>query len=150
MYLKRFHRRKTGRDMTYLALAHNIWEARPDGRRQERPLLLMSLGPEREADPRYLADLVTMTQALFEARVASGMSPSEAAHDVARSFAPMQRMTGRFVQSRKLGMRLLLAPIWQQLGIHEALKDFARAHRLRAFDLEVSCSGWSPTGSSTR
>ena len=136
MYLKRFHRRKSGRDLTYLALAHNIWETRPDGRRQARPLLLMSLGLEHEADPRYLADLVTMTQALFEARVASGMSPTEAAHDVARSYAPMQRMTGRFVQSRKLGMRLLLAPIWQQLGIHEALKDFARAHLLRAFDLE--------------
>ena len=85
-------------------------------------------------------DVLTRTrvaaQALFDSRVAGGMSPTEAAHDVARSFAPMQRLQGRIVQSRKLGMRLLLAPIWQQLGIHEALKDFARAHRLRAFDLE--------------
>jgi len=136
MYLKRFRRSASGRDLSYLALAHNIWETRPDGRRQARPLLLLSLGPEHEADPRYLKDLVTMTQALFDQRVADGMSPTEAAHDVARSFVPLQQKIGRIVQSRKLGMRLLLAPIWQELGIHQALKEFAKAHRLRAFDLE--------------
>lgn len=54
MYLKRFRRRTSGRELTYLALAHNIWETRPDGSRQARPLMLMSLGPEHEADPRYL------------------------------------------------------------------------------------------------
>ena len=36
-------------------------------------------------------DLVTMTQALFDQRVADGMSPTEAAHDVARSFVPLQQ-----------------------------------------------------------
>jgi hypothetical protein len=122
MYLKRFRRSASGRDLSYLALAHNIWETRPGGRRKARPLLLLSLGPEHEADPRYLKDLVTMTQALFEARVADGMSPTEAAHDVARSFAPMQKLAGRVVQGRKLGMRRLLAPVWLELGIHEALK----------------------------
>lgn len=135
MYIKRTRKWRSSREITYLSLAHNIWEERADGRKQTRPLILMALGPEHEADPVYLKDLVASAQAMFDRRVVDGMGAVEAAEDVARSFQP-HLGTVRVLANRKLGLRLLLAPIWEALGIKEALEAFAKEHRIRAFDFE--------------
>jgi transposase len=135
MYIKRTRKWRSSREITYLSLAHNVWEERPDGEKQTRPLILLALGPEHEADPTYLKDLVASAQAMFDRRMADGMGAYEAAHDVACSFQPHQGAV-RVLANRKLGMRLLLAPIWKELGIQEALCAFAKEHRLRAFDFE--------------
>lgn len=135
MYIKRTRKWRSSREITYLSLAHGIWEERPDGQKQTRPLILMSLGPEDEADPIYLKDLVASAQAMFDRRVADGMGAVEAAQDVARSFQPHLGQV-RVLANRKLGMRLLLTPIWESLGIKEAFGAFAQEHRIRAFDFE--------------
>lgn len=135
MYLKRSRRWRSSREIVYLYLAHNVYEPGPDGKKQTRPLEIVALGPEHEVDPGYSRDLVIMAQALFDQRVSSGMSPVEAAYDVAKHFKPHQGAV-RILSSRKLGMRLLLAPVWEGLGLKAAFEGFAEAHKVRAFDFE--------------
>lgn len=135
MYLKRNRRWRSSREITYVSLAHNVYEAGKDGTKQTRPLEILHLGPEHELDAAYARDLVTMAQALFDQRVAGGMSPVEAAYDVAKNFQPHQGAV-KILSSRKLGLRLLLAPIWEGLGLKAAFEAFAAVHKVRAFDFE--------------
>jgi hypothetical protein len=135
MYLKRSRRWRSSREIVYVTLAHNVYEPRADGKKQTRPLEILALGPEHELDPVYLEDIVASAQALFDRRVEKGMSPVEAAYDVAKHFQP-HRGAVRILSSRKLGLRLLLAPVWEDLGLKAAFEEFATAHQVRAFDFE--------------
>lgn len=135
MYLKRSRRWRSSREIVYVSLAHNVYEPRSDGLKQTRPLEILALGPEHELDTVYLEDLVASAQALFDRRVAKGMSPVDAAYDVAKHFQPHQGAV-KILSSRKLGLRLLLAPVWEGLGLKAAFVEFAEAHKVRAFDFE--------------
>lgn len=135
MYLKRSRRWRSSREIVYVSLAHNVYEPRSDGQKQTRPLEILALGPEHELDTVYLEDLVASAQALFDRRIAKGMSPVEAAYDVAKHFQPHQGAV-KILSSRKLGLRLLLAPVWEGLGLKAAFEEFSAAHKVRAFDFE--------------
>ena len=109
MYIKRTRKWRSSREITYLSLAHGIREERPEGKRQTRPLILMSLGPKDEVDPVYLKDVVSSALATFDRRVAEGTGAVEAAQDVARSFEPHLSQV-RVLANRKPGTRFLPTP----------------------------------------
>lgn len=140
MYIKRFRRSPGGREATYIALAHNTIERRADGKTQTRPHLIMSLGREDSTTPQALDDLVAMATVLYERRIKAGMAPVEAVADVKRALKPhtesVKHQDDAILESRTLGMRLLLSVVWRELGLDVALRDVAKRHRVRAFDFE--------------
>lgn len=140
MYIKRFRQSLGGRAITYIALAHNTIERRPDGKTQTRPHLIASLGREDKMDPRALKDLVTIAQTLYDLRIKDGMTPLSAIQEVKRALTPhvpaLKEEKDAILESRRIGMRLLLEPIWRELGLDVALRDIAKRHRIRAFDFE--------------
>ncbi|GEM_PF-2512944 len=140
MYIKRFRQSPGGRTATYIALAHNAVERRADGRTQTRSHLIVSLGREESMDPRALKDLVTIAQTLYELRIKDGMTPRAAIEEVKRALTPhvpaLKDERDAILECRRIGMRLLLEPIWRELGLGEALRDVAKRHRIRAFDFE--------------
>lgn len=140
MYIKRFRQSIGGHPVTFIALAHNARERRADGRSQTRPHLVVSLGNEADADPRYVQDLLVMAETLYARRLAEGMKPVEAIDAVRRVLKPMvtgiQHQDDAILETRKLGLRVLLEPIWRELGLDVALREVAKRHRIRAFDFE--------------
>ncbi len=89
LYIKRFRQSPGGRTVTFIALAHNARETRSDGKSQTRPYLVVSLGNEADADPRYVQDLLMMAETLYERRISEGMKPVEAIDAVRRVLKPM-------------------------------------------------------------
>jgi len=141
VYIKRFRQFSAGRSITYLALAHNVQERRPsDAKKQTRPHLILSLGPEESNPPEALEDLIAMASAVYERRIQAGMSPLEAIDAVRKAIKPrlsqVQHADDAILESRTVGMRLLLSMVWRELGLDNALKDVAKRHRIRAFDFE--------------
>lgn len=140
MYIKRFRQSPGGKTAVYIALAHNTVERRADGKTQTRPHLIMSLGREDATTPQALDDLIAMATVLYERRIKSGMAPVEAVADVKRALKPhaesVKRQDDAILESRTLGMRLLLSVVWRELGLDTALRDIAKRHRVRAFDFE--------------
>ena len=145
MYIKRFRRSPGGKEATYIALAHNTIERRADGKTQTRPHLIMSLGREDSTTPQALDDLVAMATVLYERRIKSGMTPLEAVSEVKRALKPhtesVKHQDDAILESRTLGMRLLLSVVWRELGLDTALREIAKRHRVRAFDFECLVFG---------
>jgi len=77
VYIKRFRQFMSGRAVTYVALAHNAQVIRPDGKKQVRPHLILSLGREDTTTPEALEDLVAMANAIYERRIQAGMTSLE-------------------------------------------------------------------------
>jgi transposase len=140
LYIKRFRQTIAGRTATFIALAHNARETRTDGKSQTRPYLVVSLGDETNADPRYVQDLLVTAQTLYERRISEGMKPVEAIDAVRRILKTMvtgvQHQDDTILETRKLGLRVLLDPIWRELRLDVALREVAKRHRIRSFDFE--------------
>jgi hypothetical protein len=68
------------------------------------------------------------------------MSPREAIDDVRRALKPrtetVKHAEDAILESRTLGMRLLVTSVWRELGLDVALREIGKRHRIRAFDFE--------------
>lgn len=129
-----------GRSVTYLALAYNAQVVRPDGKKQVKPHLILSLGRDDATTPEAREDLLTMANALYERRIQTGMPPLEALAAVRSFLRPRaeqaKHVDDAILETRTLGMRLMLSVVWHELGLDTALQDIAKRRRIRAFDLE--------------
>lgn len=140
MYIKRFRQSPGGQSVTYVALAHNIRERRADGQVQTRPHLVLSLGPESRHTHESLEDLVAVAEVLYARRLKEGLGPQEAIAKVRQTIK--ERVSGLLAvddgiqESRRIGMRLLLTAVWDELGLAETFRRVAARHRVRAFDFE--------------
>lgn len=145
MYIKRFHQSPGGRAVTYVALAHNTVEHKPDGTTQTLPHLVLSLGPEHRHEAGSLEDLVAVANLLYARRIKEGLGPLEAISKVKETIK--ERVSGLLApddgvqESRRIGMRLLLGAVWAELGLAEAFQKAGRKHRIRGFDFERNVFG---------
>lgn len=140
VYIKRFRQFMGGRSVTYLALAHNAQVVLPGGKKQVKPHLILSLGRDDAMSAEALEDLVTMANALYERRIQAGMSTLDAVASVRSFLKPraeqVKHADDAILETRTLGMRLLLSVVWQELGLGEALRDIAKRRRIRAYNFE--------------
>jgi len=134
MYLKRDRKTLSSGPVTYVSLAHNVWEGHGREEGQARPVVLMNLGLESELDPDYAETLLVASQAVFDRRVSQGDSVATAL-DAVRKVLAHFRAPLKILGSRDLGMRLVLEPIWERLGVKAALREYESRHRI-TFPLE--------------
>jgi hypothetical protein len=157
MYLKRMGKVVAGKKVTYLAIAQNVHRRkskRADGRMGHsgaHPIQVLGLGREGNVDPEEAELALQMAQLLYDRAVAKGKRPEQAATEARER---MQQWLGRqqvsearpveTLESRQLGMRPLLEAVWDDLGIRQALVEFAGRHTLDVdFERLVFCMVWN-------
>jgi len=149
MYVRRDRKQsRAGQERTYISLAHNVWETVGDKKRA-KPIVFSRLGVEEELDmgtvcsmrsalDRYLLKRFG-PEALRQAQAADGAVPTAggaaerivaAAEELRPQLAPL-----RFLLTVEFGLRAIVEPVWEQLGLKEVLQGFAAEHRIR-FDFE--------------
>ena len=135
MYLKKQHRGQKRRRRTYVAVAHNVWDGADSGHTgRARPEVIVNLGREGNLDPEQAEAVRVMAQALYDFRLSRGDSPVQAVAAVRAQLAPVEAPI-RVLSSRMIGMRLLLEPVWEALGLGEAFRRYEAEHRI-TFPLE--------------
>jgi transposase len=143
MYIRRDKKSRKGRDLTYLSIAHNVWESDGEGEGRTRPVVFAPLGLEEDVDLEVAEAVSAALERYLEARWEAAVRRNPAANkrDVveaaAREFRP-QVAPLRILSSRELGIRLLLEPVWEELGLRGMLEAFGTSHRIEfAFERVV-------------
>jgi transposase len=113
MYLRRVRRRnKDGSEVSYLQLAHNVWD--PVGR-CSRTQVIHNLGREDRLDREGLARLArSLTRFLDPGQALAAQAPEGTS----------------FVRSLPMGGAWLLDHLWRTLGVAEAIGRVARRRRV--------------------
>lgn len=142
--------RKTRADGTtccYLSLAHNVWEPVGDddnGKKRARPVIFARLGVEdqldlgtiqsmRDAFDRYLQKRLARERPEAADEAASTTTErvvKETAAELRPKLEPL-----KFLATREYGLRVILEPVWKELGLRKAMQAFAAEHRFE-FDFE--------------
>ena len=156
MYVRRERKPKSdGQERTYISLAHNVWEAVGDGKKRTKPVIFSRLGVEqnldmptvrgmRDALDRYLIkrfgeeavrkadqeDAARQEQAARSTPEGEAALVISAAAELRPKLAPL-----RFLTTVEYGLRTLVEPVWERLGLKEVMQGFAAQHRIR-FDFE--------------
>ena len=135
MYLRRDRKRVGKKRVTYVSIAHTITEDSPLGKRS-KPVVFANLGNEERIDEKMARQLSRSLEKYIEERFGGGKKKptgrevKELAAEVRK-----QERTLRILATKDLGMRLLLEAAWRELGIGEALAEFAAGRRFE-FDFE--------------
>jgi Transposase DDE domain len=113
MYLRTIKRRnKDGSEVTYVQLAHNVWDP---VKRQSRAQVIHSFGREDQLDREALARLVrSITRFLDPEQALAAQAPEGM----------------RFLQSRPMGGGWVLDHLWQRLGVGQAIIGVAGSRRV--------------------
>jgi hypothetical protein len=139
MYIRRDKQKlKRGSHRTYLSLAHNVWVEGPMGKKRAKPVVFANLGAEEELDvetvrsmrdafDRYLARRLREAGLPGEEERAPAAVETQAAAKALR----VREKSLRVLASRSYGLRMVLEPIWESLGLKRVLEGFAAGRRLR-------------------
>ncbi|MBU6428959.1 MAG: transposase [Cyanobacteria bacterium REEB65] len=134
MYLKKQNRGRGRRKRTYVSVAHNLWEGSGREEGQARPAIVMNLGKLGDLQIEQSEYVRVMAQALYDLRISRGDSPEQAVAVVQAQMRPAAEPI-KILSSRLIGMRLLLEPVWEALGLGEAFRRYASQHAI-TFPLE--------------
>jgi hypothetical protein len=113
MYLRTIKRRnKDGSEVTYVQLAHNVWDP---ARQQSRAQVIHSFGREDQLDREALARLVrSITRFLDPEQALAAQAPEGM----------------RFLESRPMGGAWVLDHLWRRLGVGGAIVGVAGSRRV--------------------
>ena len=137
MYIRRDRKTgKNGNGKTYVSVAHNIKVPGPKGKKITKPIVFANLGAEenldiptvcgiRDALDRYIQQL----QAKKSGEELTTLIGKEAA-----TLAPKMAQL-KILCSKDYGVRVLLEPLWKQLGLKAMLQVFGMKANIR-FDFE--------------
>jgi len=128
--------------VTYLSIAHNVWQEGKTGKKGPKPVIMARLGREdqldlgqvrgiRDAFDRYLQRRLREAGLPEEPLEVDREKEAEALATHTRAKQPELRM----LVSRAYGMRAIVEPIWEALGLKQLLGQFAVEHKL-GFELE--------------
>jgi len=135
MYIRRDKKHRKDREVTYLSIAHNVWESDGDAEGRTKPVVFASLGQEEDVDPEVAEALSAAMDLYVETRwqAARRRDPGASKRDVveaaSREFKPRVEPL-RILSSREFGVRLLLEPVWEELGLREMLEEFSQLHEI--------------------
>jgi hypothetical protein len=125
-------------------VVHSTWEATTAGKKRAKPEVFARLGREETLDVGVVrgirSALDDLIQRLVERDAArTGVAPDEAstgrvAKQAARTVRE-QEPALRMLASRDFGLRHVVEPVWERVGLKETLAEFASRHRV-AFDFE--------------
>jgi len=127
-----------GTERTYVAFAHNIWEAGTDGKKRSKPVVFARLGAEEDLEPAAVRGMRDALDRLLEqmlARKAEKEAPAAVQVSVTASTVRKHEKGLRMLASREFGVRQVVEAVWRRLGLDEVLAGFAEKHRL-AFAFE--------------
>jgi Transposase DDE domain len=115
MYLRTIKRRnKDGSEVTYVQLAHNVWDP---VKGQSRAQVIHSFGREDQLDREALARLVrSITRFLDSEQALEAQAPEGM----------------RFLESRPMGGAWVLDHLWRRLGVGHAIVGVAQSRRVTA------------------
>lgn len=123
MHIRRDRKDRGEKSKTYLSLAHNVREKRGDGRSQAKPVIFANLGAEEDLDQTLVVGAVAALQRYIEQRWGQGSDASKATQVTAAARKVRQSSAAlKILCSKQLGLRLLLEPVWEELGIGPALR----------------------------
>ncbi len=113
MYLRTIKRRnKNGSEVSYVQLAHNVWDA---SKQSSRAQVIHSFGREDQLDRAALARLVRSISRFLEPDEALEASASEEL---------------RFISSRPMGGAWVLDALWRRLGVDRAIAKVAEGRKV--------------------
>jgi hypothetical protein len=139
MHIRRDPKRlRDGRLRTYLSLAHNVWESGPLGKKRARPVIFARLGALEDLELDTVRSMREAFDRFLQRQLAEeGLPPEpapeqgarveavERAADTVASAAPALRI----LASRAYGMRALVEPVWERLGLAAVMESIAGQHR---------------------
>lgn len=132
MYIRRERKQLKLGSRTYVSVAHNVREKREGQSSRVKPIVLMNLGDEEEADPAMVEGVIgALRRYLAKRRSEKAGTTTEAAlaQAVADEVAPHAAGIRKLV-TKSLGLRTILEAAWKDLGIDKALRGFGKEHRI--------------------
>lgn len=131
MYLRRDKKRLTdGAEVTYVSLAHNVVERPVGGKKKPRskPVIFANLGREDALDDGVVRGMRDALDRYLQRRARErGESVSDAvAPDAVKSLSPALKL----LASRDFGLRKLIEPIWEAVGLRAALEEIEQGHQV--------------------
>lgn len=134
----------------YLSLAHNVWEPVDDdtGKKRARPVVFARLGADDQLDAATLRSMRDAFDRYLQKRLAREAAAADDGADGRDASAATERIVKetaaelrpklealKFLATREYGLRVILEPVWKELGLQKAMRGFAAQHRF-TFDFE--------------
>ena len=148
MYVRRDTQELSGGGrQTYLSLAHNVWEPMGDSdKKRSRPVVFSRLGVEAELDKPTVKGMRDALDRYLRKRFgddgdvspASDPKRPEGQREIVEATAAELRpklAPLKFLLTVDYGLRVIVEPVWKELGLEAMLTAFAGQHRIQ-FDFE--------------
>jgi len=150
VYIRRDRKKlNNGNKRTYISFAHNVWESVPGKDKRPRPIVFANLGAEEDLDMGLVKGMRDALDRYIKKRFGEDALKEEVGDDTpekkdedtasvvkkaAAELAPKIRPL-RFLLTVEYGLRTIVEPLWERLGLKKAFEEFASYHRIE-FDFE--------------
>jgi hypothetical protein len=137
MHIGRDRKNRGAEGKTYLSIVHNVWEKLGKRKRRSKPVVFAPLREEASVDLEAAESMRAAMEVYLDARLMSMLESDPDAsrralvERVATEFSGVRRPQIQILKSREFGLRLLLEPVWEELGLKKMLKEIEAEHRMR-------------------
>jgi hypothetical protein len=127
LYVRRDRKHlKDGRAAVYLTLAHNVVEHPLEDtiKPRSKPVIFAQLGREDQLDDKTVRGMRDALDRYLQRRRTDHGEPPELVADAVRVVVPALKI----LASREFGLRQIIEPVWDDLGLRDALRTVGDEH----------------------